>query len=229
VNDHAYRILCRVVRVLLRSSLLSAVASSGSRALLRQSRTLTFLRRLRFDGVIDGGANIGEFAELVRMALPGAHLICVEPLPQCARLLSAAGFEVEEAALWSADTRLTLTLESAALTSATVMKQGDGIEVRAMRLDTLPIKGKRVLIKLDLQGAEREALRGLGDLVSSVAAFVLEVSFGPRGSYRELHDLMTDWGFLEYATLNEFEVDGVVVEADKVFLRTAEFVDLELL
>jgi hypothetical protein len=51
-------------------------------------------------------------------------------------------------------------------------------------------------------------------------ALLLEVSLGPNGDYESLRADLTRRGFREYATLNEFEVDGRVVEADKVWVRS---------
>jgi hypothetical protein len=102
-----------------------------------------------------------------------------------------------------------------------------GVEVRSLRLDSLVVSGQRLLVKLDLQGAEPQALLGLGELLPRVAGFLLEVSLG-AGNYRMLSEKLGEWGFREYATLNELEDQGRVVEADKVFLREAELVGLGL-
>lgn len=228
MKDRTYRLLCSVLRLMLRTPGLGGLSVTGARALLRQARWVTFLRRMQFDGVVDGGANIGEFAHLVRLALPKADLVCVEPLAAPARALRGAGFRVEEAALWDEEGTLSLSVPGPSSTSATVMDPSQGVPVRAVRLDGLAVAGRRLLIKLDLQGAELHALRGIGDLLPRTAGFLLEVSFGPGGTYASLAALMAGWGFHEYATLNECEDDDRVVEADKVFLRTAVLSELGL-
>jgi hypothetical protein len=58
-----------------------------SRILQRHRRLYAHLRSQKFDGVIDGGANVGEFAQIVRAALPRADLVCVEPNKECAAVL----------------------------------------------------------------------------------------------------------------------------------------------
>jgi hypothetical protein len=64
-----------------------------------------------FDGVIDGGANVGEFAKIARTALPQADLLCVELHPECAAKLRQGGLRVVEAALWKEPFELRLSLQ----------------------------------------------------------------------------------------------------------------------
>lgn len=184
------------------------------------------LREQNFDGVIDGGANVGEFAQIVRSTLPQADLICVEPNPSCAATLRKQGFRVVEAALWSEATRLTLTQPDDASTSCTVMSENGARPattlawtVDAVRLDSLQIFGARLLLKLDLQGAEIAALQGMGALWGRCAAVLSEVSLGAEGNYDELRRVLAEHGFREYSTLNELEANGRIVEADKLWLR----------
>ncbi|MBK9090350.1 MAG: FkbM family methyltransferase [Holophagales bacterium] len=93
-------------------------------------------------------------------------------------------------------------------------------DVEAIRLDDLALSGDRILVKLDLQGAELVALEGLGALWERCDALLLEVSTTPDGSYEPIRSLLASRGFREYATIHEFESpDGEVLEADKVFVR----------
>ena len=128
-----------------------------------------------------------------------------------------------EAALWKEPTRLRLTQPTSASTSSTVIADHGPAEhvweVEAMRLDSLPILGSRLLIKLDLQGAEFEALEGMGELWDRCAGILLEVSIGVEGTYERLREMLSRRGFYEYSTTNELEVEGRVVEADKLWLR----------
>src|SRR5436853_3218969 len=88
----------------------------------RHRKLREHLRTLNFDGVIDGGANVGEFAAIVRSTLPKADLICVEPHPASAAILRKDGYKVVEAAVWKEPTRLRLNQPTGSSTSCTVIK-----------------------------------------------------------------------------------------------------------
>lgn len=192
----------------------------------RHRKLRSRLRAINFDAVIDGGANIGEFAQIVRRALPAAEILCVEPHPGCAATLRKQGFRVVEAALWREAGRLDLLQPTAASTSCTVQISGvtppvdaPTWNVAAIRLDDLEISGSRILLKLDLQGAEVEALQGMENLWPRCAGVLLEVSIGENGTYEQLRKLLSERGFAEYSTTNELEEGGRVIEADKLWLR----------
>jgi hypothetical protein len=92
-------------------------------------------------------------------------------------------------------------------------------KVTTVRLDQLSVPGVRVLVKLDLQGAEPKALEGMGELWDRCAGLLLEGSYGENGSYEPLRSLLAGKGFFEAATFNELETDEGAVEADKLWLR----------
>lgn len=91
--------------------------------------------------------------------------------------------------------------------------------METVRLDQLPLTGRRVLVKLDLQGAEPEAIEGMGELWHRCAGLLLEVSLGEQGTYEPLRTRLAAQGFFEAATFNELEAEGIVVEADKLWRR----------
>jgi FkbM family methyltransferase len=191
----------------------------------RHRKLHAHLRALDFDGVIDGGANVGEFAAIVRATLPNADLICVEPHPASAEVLRKAGYKVVQAALWNEATQLALHQAGASSTSCTVFgedlrkDEASSWQVPAVRLDSLAISGSRLLVKLDLQGAEPEALAGMDALWHRCVGILLEVSIGRNGNYESLRELLWQHRFREYSTTNELSVDGRVIEADKLWLR----------
>ncbi|MEY2545268.1 MAG: hypothetical protein QOG48_385 [Verrucomicrobiota bacterium] len=217
-----YRLGIRLLEIFSAIPFFARPLDVFSRIWQRHQKLDAHLRALNFDGVIDGGANVGEFAAIVRAALPNADLICVEPHPASAKTLRGAGYEVVEAALWKEPARLRLHQPTARSTSCTVLDSSDEVgswQVDAVRLDSLNISGSRLLVKLDLQGAEPEALAGMDALWPRCAGILLEVSIGPNGNYEMLRGLLWQHGFCEYATTNELMIDGRVIEADKLWLR----------
>jgi len=223
VHARLYELGSRVLLAALRVPLLPSALTRFAKIWLRHARTARHLAAGGYDSIVDGGASIGEFAALARWACPGAKLLCVEPHPASAARLRRRGFSVVEAALWRAPGTATLTQPTDAVTSSSLLASpapGRGAwSVTTVRLDQLEIEGSRVLVKLDLQGAELEALEGMGELWARCSGLLLEVSYGERGTYEPLRALLARRGFFEAATLNELEVDGAVVEADKLWLR----------
>ena len=72
---------------LLRTRRPAAALTRLAKIWLRHARLVGHLARGGYDSVVDGGAGIGEFAALVRLASPKTPLLCVEPHPASARRL----------------------------------------------------------------------------------------------------------------------------------------------
>jgi FkbM family methyltransferase len=218
-----YRFGLAGIGAVFRVGPLAGLLARVSKVFLRHARLRHILRTGGFDSIVDGGASVGEFALAARASCPGVPLVCVEPHPPSAAILRRQGFRVVEAALWKSPGRLRLTQPTDATTSCSVALQTSADrpswDVETVRLDALGIPGDRILVKLDLQGAEEQALEGMGALWSRCAALLLEVSYGPSGSYEPLRSLLGERGFEEAATLNELEKDGLPLEADKLFVR----------
>jgi FkbM family methyltransferase len=223
VHDRVYAFGTRLLLVPMRLLPLRQPLTWLAKVWLRHARIVGHLERTGYDGVIDGGAGVGEFAALVKLALPKADLVCVEPHPASAALLRKHGFTVVEAALWRELGEAILRQPEAAATSCTLLAsdsdQMPSWRVGTVRLDGLGVKGHKVLVKLDLQGAEPAALEGMGHLWDRCAGLLLEVSYGEGGTYEPLRAHLAERGFVEAATLNELETSAGVVEADKLFVH----------
>lgn len=223
IHARLYELGSRLLLEVLRLPLLPDALTRFAKIWLRHARIARHLATGGYDAIVDGGASIGEFAALARWACPGAVLVCVEPHPASAARLRRRGFTVVEAALWHERGRATLRQPTDAVTSCSLLAPVDERQqswtVATVRLDQLSVPGRRLLVKLDLQGAEPQALEGMGELWERCAALLLEVSYGASGTYEPFRALLAGKGFCEAATFNELEADGTVVEADKLWLR----------
>jgi FkbM family methyltransferase len=192
------------------------------------------------DGVIDVGANTGQFAFMVSRVLPGVPVHAFEPDPVVFAQLEAtcARFGIRgtrhNVALADADgTRLfhrQADSVNSSLLPRTDARETGAFEVPTRRLDRLlpvPIDASRLLLKIDVQGAELDVLLGATGVLDRVHCVVVEVSF--VRSYAGGADALTvarwlhDHGFRLFDLLDTLRTDARdgagLKEADLLFVR----------
>ena len=137
--------------------------------------------------IVDGGANIGMASLFFAVRYPQARIIAIEPEAANARLLrqNTALFpqiEVVQAALWSEPGELTLENPEASSSSFRVQAAGSaappGAAIRAVTLPELLAEAPpdaRVLVKLDVEGAEKEIFSADTDWLQRVSILVVEL------------------------------------------------------
>lgn len=141
------------------------------------------MRRLIRPGdlVVDVGANIGYHTVL--MASLGARVIAIEPIMANLTLLEhnleANGCELEglhPVAVSDREGKATMWTNpgGSVINSIEVRLGGKPIEVRTDRLDQILPPGPIRLIKMDIEGHEAAAIRGLGDRLHDVDYIIYE-------------------------------------------------------
>ena len=213
------------------------------------------LHRLRQQGVacgtiLDGGANKGQFARAATETYPRADVIAFEPLPEVAEALrqnlhDRPQVRVVASALGSHDGQMpfyrhpytlassALPLEDAPHADENANGAADRVEqtirVPVARLDTLlagePLRPP-VLLKLDLQGYEREALRGAPQTLARTDYVLLEIGFEAtyRGeaTFGALYDHLRTAGFQFRRPLDTLTgASGEIAQMDVLFARSA--------
>jgi FkbM family methyltransferase len=206
---------------------------------------------LEFSGartVLDVGANIGDYGEMVFgtgfdgsvisfEAIPAVHASLAARARQkgpawavapCAALGSKRGticINVSENILSSS----ILPMRSTHLTAAPQSQYVDRQTVAIERLDELaapliPPEGG-ILIKVDTQGYEKEVLEGATGLLDRTVAMQLELSLVPlyesAPSFVEMIDYLRDRGFALFNLLPGFKdpSTGRLLQADGFFVR----------
>lgn len=157
------------------------------------------------DTFVDAGANIGFYSlRAARLVGSAGKVVAVEMMPHTAACLrrniqasGVANVTVIERALAAHDGEMVeassdpAKLGQASIAVGKSQTRSLAVAVETARLDTLFPKGWVALLKMDIEGAEYEALLGAEDLLERVDAIVFETN----GEDRRVIDLLTAKGF----------------------------------
>lgn len=202
-------------------------------------------RGLRPATVVDVGANAGQFARAAVEVFPGCVVHAFEPLPAAAaalreNLADHPEVHVHEAAAARAGGRIAFHPHEYTLASSALARDPDRgddawtgerppIEVDAVRLDdAVPVDSlaSPVLLKLDVQGYEAEALAGAPELLGRCEAVVVELALEPsylgQPPAGQLVAGLAEQGWWLHALLDlRRDHRGRVAEVDGLFCRSA--------
>jgi FkbM family methyltransferase len=206
------------------------------------------LRAARADAVLDVGANIGQYGDLVLEAGFAGDLISFEAIPSvherlvahararsrkwlvapCAALGSKAGETVINIAGNSVSSSL-LPMRSEHVAAAPESAYVRTEVVRVERLDELAAKllrpDQRLMIKIDTQGYELEVLAGATGLLPQTMALQLELSLVPlyenAPAFVEVIQYLESRGFALFSIAPGFKDrrSGRLLQMDGIFLR----------
>lgn len=164
--------------------------------------------------IVDVGANVGQWSSMLLDLVTPETLIMIEPGPAAFATLKKnfahyANVELHNVAIGDVDgvTKFRITRDS---TGASVLPPNDAmreligqnwtveseIEVPMRTLDTLlGAAGQISLLKIDVQGFEREALAGAANILRRTKFVLIELNYMPQyvgGSWLgEIHELLT--------------------------------------
>ncbi len=197
-------------------------------------------RGFAFSGVLDIGAYEGEFSILARQFFPNASVLMVEPQPQkragLDALASALGGDVriESVLLGDEDCdgrafhqlRTPFGSTGSSLYEELSDYPRDVLTLPMRRLDSLVRShaGRTFdLVKIDVQGAELDVLRGAGAMIQTVKALCIELSLHPvnRGAplLAEVVATLDQLGFAMSDAVPLPRDGGLQKQIDAVFVR----------
>jgi FkbM family methyltransferase len=235
------------------ASVIHGVAARTGVDLIRYSslrhpigRRMRLIRSLGVDLVLDVGANSGQFATELRRHGYTGRIVSFEPLSAPYAVLSLAagrdrGWETYQCALGSADHAATMNVAANSASSSLLemlplhenaapeAKFVGSEAVTIRRLDGMLSDIRRgnecVYLKVDVQGAEQEVLRGASETIQLCAAVQLELSLFPLyeggGMFQETVALMDRQGFQLVGVEPGFADvrDGRLLQLDGLFVR----------
>ena len=193
--------------------------------------------------VIDVGANVGDWSSAVLELISPAKLIAIEPGPAMfaqlrEKLGSRANIELHNVAIGETNGTTTLRLTRAStgtsiLSPRDEMKQliGSGWTVEAevqcplRTLDSLFADISDVsLLKIDVQGYEKEALAGAAGTLAKTKFLLIELNYMPQyegGSWLgEIHELLTrQHGFVLVDATKPLRLNGRASMSDALYVN----------
>ena len=231
------------------------LCSGGTRAILRWKpfsvTSFGMLQGMKALGVeprfiVDAGANIGQFARAAAETYPEARIMAFEPLPDVAATLRAnladcERVDVREAALGRESGTVAMRRNEYSPASSILrlrddavdsfdLREGGLVDVPLVTLDQ-ELGGRELaqplLVKLDLQGYELEALRGATATLARTRYVLVEIGLRPmyenEPSFDDVYSFLTSAGFRLTCPLSSLrDGHGRVSQMDALFERVSE-------
>lgn len=193
-------------------------------------------------GIIDVGANIGQYAYMAHAIFPSLPVHSFEPVPQSCRALEdnfrkhAIPGAVHEVALGAEPGEAEFLLQDNLEQSSFLAKLDQPeVSTRAIRVKTATLDSYQgriprldsYFLKIDTQGFEANVLRGASTFMNRCAVVQLEVAIRPAYAHQppahHLLSLMDEFGFDLVEVLDILRrpasEGGALAEADLLFRR----------
>ena len=204
-----------------------------------------WLQDLKIATILDIGANVGQFAGMIRAIVPGAMIYSFEPLEECFRDLNARAPSLKpmkclQYALGREDGVVTMHRNDFSASSSFLplarghreafpfAQHTTDIRVPVRSLDSLAADltlKPPILMKADIQGYELNMLDGAPNTLSLVEVLILETSFVElyegQPLFHDLYEYLHVRGFSYAGSLEQIldPKSGAVLQGDLVFRR----------
>ncbi|MCB9197891.1 MAG: FkbM family methyltransferase [Flavobacteriales bacterium] len=228
------------------SRLIGYQLSKANRDHVEELFVSKWFKTFNFNTVIDVGANNGQFARSVRIAMPEVKIISFEPIPEeCSALKNSfkddRNYVVHQLALGKEAGQTNFLVNDFSPTSS-LLEQTDlqkeyypvtgnskKIEVNIERLDTVlsvdELTGG-VLLKVDVQGFEDQVLIGAENILSKVDLIYVECSFKEfyKGQplFHDIYELLHEKGFVFMGIGDQLKAGkkGEPTQIDAIFVNS---------
>lgn len=151
------------------------------------------------DVFIDVGANKGDFTLLASMYCDKVYSVEPHPdniewLKKSIALNSFNNVDIIEGCATSISGTVDLGIGAKSGHHSITAHRGKSIPVKAFRLDdVIPSKHTQLVVKIDVEGAEKLVLQGMKHIMHNVRAFLIDVD---SGDYAGVKDHLQEFNFL---------------------------------
>lgn len=209
------------------------------------SLTMPWIQNMLINTILDIGANTGQAALVFRKAFPDAQIYSFEPLPDCYQELQLNMKQFSKIKLFNlalGEQKDTVHFERNAYSPSSSMlamtakhrdnfpytKESKTVTVEMERLDDLTSQIKltdNILIKLDVQGFERQVIGGGNQVFSQAKILIVETSFDTLYEKQPLFDdiylLLKKLNFRYEGSFEQLisPVDQRILQQDAIFIR----------
>ena len=223
---------------------IKALVKNGVAAGVEHAKVLGHLKSSNFQTIVDIGANRGQFALVVRKHFPDAMIVSFEPLKEPAALFRrvfssdpqvvlyemAIGSEEKKMAIHvsradDSSSLLPITVLQNSLFPGTAEKETRSIQVKPLDavLSAKDFKSP-ALLKMDVQGFERDALEGCKSLLASFSYIYVECSFvelyAGQSLAHEVISFLSEFGFVLDGVYNlGYDKEGIAIQGDFLFKK----------
>ena len=196
--------------------------------------------------IIDVGANVGQYALLVKELGFSGQIISFEPLSSAFSTLKEVSdkhnnWQAHNYALGNENTETVINISENSFSSsilnmlpqhlksapASKFINTEKIQIRTLDsiFDTLHTASDKILLKIDTQGFEKKVLEGAGNSLHKITGIQLEMSIVPLYKseliLEEMITYLKNSGFTLYSLENGFydQKNGQLLQVDGLFFR----------
>ena len=197
------------------------------------------IKNIKFDCLIDVGANIGQFSTLCYKINPHLYIYSFEPIRVCFEKLRNVLPEsnkifLENVALGNANEKININISNRIDSSSIldfelqdkVFKNTTPLSKELINVNKLDdyvntIKGQNILLKIDVQGYEKNVLLGAINFLKKVRYIYIELSFielyKNQPLFSDIYSFLNNKGFILKSVNNLTYENNFSIQGDFLF------------
>ncbi len=205
-----------------------------------------WLEEYKIKTLLDVGANIGEFSTLLKQILPDLKIYCFEPLEDCflqlqlikekysnIKLFKIGLGEINEEKIINhnefAPSSSLLKATSISINAFPYTSKSVEEKIKICTLDSLQdeiIFEKNILLKIDVQGYEKQVLLGAKTVLPKIAVIIIELSieelYEDQPLFDEIYNYLKENSFRYVGNYDQMfdPRNGKVLQVDSIFINT---------